>query len=773
MSLKARLLIATILLVAISILVMGIFSISMTVRQANDALTQSAKDKLISQNVQTKDAVEDYLGFIESQLRTLSYSLLMTEAVTDLIPAFNDYATQRGEATAAEVERLTAYYNNDFTEQYNVLNPDNIISASDLLSGIDRNAVALQYDFIGGSAFPLGEKDKLEKPDNTSDYASLHQKYHPTMRYYLQEFGYYDIFIADITTGNIVYSVFKELDFGTSLRTGPYAKTGIGRAFDLAANASKQDQVFFTPFNNYLPSYNALAGFVSSPVYVNGKAVAVLIFQMPMDHLNSLLTHQQEWREKGFGDSGETYLVNDRGTLLTQSRFFLEDRANYLRIIGDRYPQQIDEIESRGTSIGIQPVDSIAAQKALKGESGFETIFDYRNVEVFSAYSPVMIGKQTMAVMAEIDVDEALEPAVELRNSLIQSVIIEMLVLVAIAAAVATLIANRIVRPLDRLGNACEELTQGEGDLTVSISPSSIPEINRITENFNIFIAQIREIIASVKTDADSLSAASQQLSSITLQSETVSALQHEQTAAAATAMTELSASINEVARSTVETRDKGLEAEVSLRENMQNADMAAKNIEHLVSLINESSEVISGLKNEVNQITTVLGVITSIADQTNLLALNAAIEAARAGEAGRGFSVVADEVRALATRSQQSTVEISNMVEVMNQSSKKSVERMENAAATADSGFHLIQQVTSAMAELNVTLRSVMELTEVIATAAVEQNATSDSVVENVNSINDMAHNMREGAAQTSQSAEELARIAANAQELVSRFKV
>jgi len=156
-----------------------------------------------------------------------------------------------------------------------------------------------------------------------------------------------------------------------------------------------------------------------------------------------------------------------------------------------------------------------------------------------------------------------------------------------------------------------------------------------------------------------------------------------------------------------------------------------AANIKLLVTLIDDSGKVIISLKDEVNQITTVLNVITSIADQTNLLALNAVIEVARAGEAGRGFSVVADEVRALATRSQESTVEISKLVEVMNQSATKSFHSMERATSAADGGIHLVDLVTVAMNELSDNIKQVLQLTESAATE--EQDQASSSVVINV----------------------------------------
>jgi methyl-accepting chemotaxis protein len=110
-----------------------------------------------------------------------------------------------------------------FTQQYNANNSSPLADATNTLNGLNDNAMSLQYDFIAGSSYALGEKDGLSDLDNNSAYAQLHNKYHPEMRRFLKEFGYYDIFIVDINNGNVVYSVFKELDYATSISNGPYA----------------------------------------------------------------------------------------------------------------------------------------------------------------------------------------------------------------------------------------------------------------------------------------------------------------------------------------------------------------------------------------------------------------------------------------------------------------------------------------------------------------------------------------------------------------------
>lgn len=773
MTLKLRLLLTIIPLTFSAIVITAALSLNLTLSESTAALEQAAKSKLTIENEQTSELIESYFGFVESQIRAKSFDTDIVEAAVGFVSAFSQYSRQSQSFNAQQRQTLNAYYSDDFANLYQERNNKPLTNSATLIEGLSTNALALQHDFIANSSFAIGEKDGLVRLANNTDYAQLHSKYHPNIRRFLQEFGYYDIFIADISSGDIVYSVFKELDFATSIKTGPYADTGIGEAFSMAANANSEDQVFFSELTTYLPSYDAMAGFISTPIHHNGRPVAILIFQIPFDVISNILTHQQKWSEKGFGESGETYLVSPTGKLLSESRFFLETPSDYLDVISVKYPDTAKNIQSSGTSVGWQSVNSEASKAALKGQSGFKTVLDYRDVEVYSAFSPITIGQRNYALLAEIDVEEALRPAVNLRSLLISSTIIEAIIITALAALIAMWLASRLVRPLLKVGDTCEGLTTGEGDLTIQLEKSSIPEIDRIVVPFNTFIGQMRDIIGKVKDDSNTLAAASEKLSAITLQSEATSKQQNDETHRVACAMQELSTSIAEVNQSTLTTRDFGIQAMAGLQENMQRTDLAADNIKLLVKLICDSSEVITSLQSEVSQITTVLNVITSIADQTNLLALNAAIEAARAGDAGRGFSVVADEVRALATRSQENTVEISKIVEKMNASSVKSVKAMERAAAAADGGIHLVDLVTTAMNELADTIDKVQGMTNTIAAASTQQDRTSDSVTDNVTAISEMAADVEQSASQINEAASELALIATNTNHMVGRFKV
>lgn len=774
MTLKLRLLLSIIPLVVAGILIMAVVALQLGVSESQQALTTVAEEKLSIENRQTSEAIRRYIDTVDSQVRIMSSESQVEAAASAFISAYNQYSAQRGSLTPAQQAKLNAYYSEDFAGLYEQRNNQVLPRPLSLVESLPATAKTLQYDFIAGSSFPIGEKDSLYNLGNTTEYAKLHEQYHDYFRTFLKEFGYYDIFIADAQTGNIVYSVYKELDFATSVKTGPYADTGIGNAFQKALQANSADSVKHSRLDSYLPSYDAMAGFVSSPVVdAGGKTIAVLIYQIPLDVISHIMTHGETWQSAGLGTSGETYIVSKQSTLVTESRFFLEDPEGYFAALKTSLPQVAQQVKQSGTTVGIQPVTTTVVNKALAGESGFDRISDYRGVEVFSYYSTVNIGEYSYALLAEIDVEEALLPAVSLRNKLISGTVFAVIMIAGLAAVLAIWLAGRLVKPLNKVGDTCEALASGEGDLTIVLDKSNIPEINRIIEPFNHFIGQIRTIVAQVKDDADSLASAAEELSAVTQQSEQNAVDQAKQTELVDEAISQLSTSVGEVAKSTAKSRDHGVQATSSLTENQERADYVADNIQLLVKLIKDSSHVISSLKDEVGQITDLLNVITSIADQTNLLALNAAIEAARAGEAGRGFSVVADEVRALANRSQESTVEIGRLVEKMNLSSVKSVQAMEKAEAAASGGIHLVELVTKAMKELSTTIEQVQEMADLVAQATEEQDQTSRMVLGSVSKVNALSTEVRSGAAQISSASLELASIASHTRSMVSRFKV
>jgi len=489
--------------------------------------------------------------------------------------------------------------------------------------------------------------------------------------------------------------------------------------------------------------------------------------------VGNILTHSSDWKARGFGDSGETYLVSPRSLLVTESRFFLEDPTGYSNVIGVKYPSVARNTLKAGTSVGIQRVETPAAKAALNSKSGFTSVYDYRDVNVYSYYSPFEMGEYTYAVLAEIDVDEALLPLTELQHTLTITVLSIAGVLIGVSIMVSLWLAKILLSPLSELKQACEDLARGDGDLTERLEPSPVSEINGIIAPFNLFIDQIHDMVKGFKADASALTTSTVQFTQMVKASLEAVNVQREQSTMVASSVEELSVSVSDVANTTEETREKGETALSGLKENIERSVLASNNVKLMVDLLSRSSEVINALNQEVGSINSLLGDITSIAEQTNLLALNAAIEAARAGEAGRGFSVVADEVRTLANRSQSSTDKIGGIVDSMNKASQLSVLEMEKAKATADGGIHLFDLLATAMQELQAVIENVQEMTVSVASASGEQAAVTQSVTKNILEISTMSQNIEHEVGAISQLTESLDNTAQDMQSRVDRYKV
>ena len=214
----------------------------------------------------------------------------------------------------------------------------------------------------------------MDAASDGSTYSTLHEQYHPIIRNYLEKFGYYDIFLVDLVSGDIVYSVFKEVDFATNLKDGPYANTGIGRGSLMPRRKPiKIDFVVLEDFAPYEPSYNAAAAFIASPVYDGEYKVGVLIFQAPIDKIDAVMTSNNAWKKVGLGDSGEVYMVGADLKMRNNSRFLIEQPEEYFKALADigADEQVLKNSKALKTSIGMNPIkNSRERSRRLKVKAG-------------------------------------------------------------------------------------------------------------------------------------------------------------------------------------------------------------------------------------------------------------------------------------------------------------------------------------------------------------------------------------------------------------------
>jgi methyl-accepting chemotaxis protein len=465
-------------------------------------------------------------------------------------------------------------------------------------------------------------------------------------------------------------------------------------------------------------------------------------------------------------------LVGGDKTLRTESRFFTEDKADYLRTLAQLGNPQLKVITESGTTITKQVANSESVQLALAGNSGFGILEDYRGVKVLSTYSPIELGNLMWAIVAEVDEAEAFESTYILEKKLTIATFTIIAVLASVFAVLAYWIASVFTSPLVDAGTHFKGLTTGDADLTATLPSSPVPEINTITQSFNTFVSQLRAIINEVKLNAVTVASASEELSVSTEQSSKAAALQHTQTAQVMQAIQDFDNSVSSVSEHSAKASTDMIVTQKRAYEDANLSSLAADNISSLVNEMNESAATITQLKEEVQNINSVLMVINGIADQTNLLALNAAIEAARAGEHGRGFSVVADEVRTLASSTQKSTVDIQNKIKTLTSVAENAVSSMQRASASATEGVSLVQSVSTGLNDMSNNIAELATINQLVADSTRDQKATSQQISENIKGVSSASDELSVAARESTGAAQELAQISSNLQQLVERFK-
>jgi len=481
LSIRAKLLLT---LLSISLLSVGVIGWT-GYHGAQKSLEAEAFAKLSSVQSNKATAVERYFGRIESQLLTVSSNDQTVRAMEDFRAAFRELESRRvgppGEGNAA----LRTYYEEEFVPRLKEGEGDSGSAESYLP---DPPPVRyLQHQYISSNPNPVGEKDKLLRAEGSwHPYHEAHADYHDDFRRLLNQFNYYDIFLVEPEGGHIVYSVFKEVDFGTSLLDGPYQESNFAKAFREVRDAQSGDATQLVDFAGYDPSYGAPASFIASPVMDEGDLIGVLVFQMPTGQVNSTLTGGEG---TGFWETGETFLIGDDGRMRSDARLLRENTSRYLQVLREQnHPERsLRKIEARGTSILYQKARSEAADNALFGQSGEIMETDYRGESVLSAYAPVNIAGVDWGIVTKIDRDEAFAPI----DALAWRILLWGGALLLVAGIVVFAFVRSFTRPILALRDASKQVAAG--DLEVSVPVRSEDEIGQLTAVFNEVVEENRK----------------------------------------------------------------------------------------------------------------------------------------------------------------------------------------------------------------------------------------------------------------------------------------
>lgn len=492
-------------------------------------------------------------------------------------------------------------------------------------------------------------------------------------------------------------------------------------------------------------------------------AAGIVQYQLSLKEQGNV---NQALRDIRFGSSGYFFIYDSQGKNLFHAVMPNLEGQN-----------KIDMTDPRGTKIIVGLLNA-----AKNGDGNFSFYFQKPNtneqIEKIG-YSMMIPGTDWMlgtgVYVDDIDavVEDYRATAYEQMMSKSLGVLLIALLLAAITAAVILLTAHRMVTPIKNMADNLNDIAKGEGDLTKRLTVTGEDEIAQLGRSFNLFVDKLQTIIGDVANATAKVKSAANAIHDQTkvMSSQLIS--HNNETDQVVTAITEMSATASEVAQNTTQVAEATHAATGDVANAQRCVDASLEEISALMAQINNAASNIQSLSEQSKKINSVLSVIGGIAEQTNLLALNAAIEAARAGEQGRGFAVVADEVRSLASRTQSSTLEINEMLSELHKLVALAVKTMEESQQSCVRSVDSSRAISDSLGSVTSAVTAINDMSTQIATAATEQSSVTEEINRNVFAIQEIVNELLHSSEDAARVSQTVSQEGTNLGKLVGQFKI
>ena len=370
-----------------------------------------------------------------------------------------------------------------------------------------------------------------------------------------------------------------------------------------------------------------------------------------------------------------------------------------------------------------------------------------------------------------IQMDRATEEASH--STLLTQLITTAVIITLVVIALVSWLVGFLFRDLNRVSLALEEIASGEGDLTQRLEPKSDDEIGQLAENFNRFVGNMHTMVVKLSEVSAALGNQARQTASQAEERSARIQMQQDEINMVATAVNEMAAATQEIAGNADHTAQNSSEAVGACEHGTGQVTQTQSSIQNLAQEVQIATNVILELEEHGNSINTILSNIQGIAEQTNLLALNAAIEAARAGEQGRGFAVVADEVRVLSQRTHGSTQEIQQTIELLQGTTGKAVNIMNDSRTLAETSVDDANSAAASLTQIHAAVERISDMATQIASAAEEQASVTSEITRNTEGIRDVSNELADEAHQAAEQAAQLSELSHELESEISRFKL
>lgn len=486
-SIKSKFLMIILGIAVVCIAIVGIQGL----QYGKASLTKSMYDHFTSLQATRTQQIENYFNNKRNIMKTFASQKSIIDAMSEFSSGFNLLDTYNVDINKKQSEKLETFYKSSFIEELN----HNSIKQYSYTTLLPKKEVAnyLQYHYIANNP-AIKNKELMERADDKSYYSEVHEKFHATLRDIVHNQGFKDLFLIDIKTLDIIYSVDKGVDFGTNLNKGPYAQSSLAKLVKHIILKPNKGEVEISDFQDYKAAKNLPKIFFAVPIYKKSTLIGILATQISVKGINDITTGQQNWVHDGLGQSGEVYLVGRDYKMRSNARKIIEEPQKFFKELNQTSidADELTIITSTNSTILNLTMQSESVKRAIEGKNGSMITTNYLNQKVLSAYAPLKIKGLNWSMIAEKELNEAEIPIREFENSLLISATI----LATLITFYAIWLAYNFLAPINSMAKGVKDI--------ITQKSTSLINLNRDDE-FGELSKNIDKMIETINTQQEEI----------------------------------------------------------------------------------------------------------------------------------------------------------------------------------------------------------------------------------------------------------------------------